>query len=113
MVASVLEAIQGLVDQVDLENPAGGAVARELDSVSASEYCSKTFQSGVVDGVVDTVTQSLLGVEAASISMLSLVLYIKAATGVEAILSDCKDGGQYLRVREGNNSTLSNLSSSR
>ena len=77
--------------------------------MSASEYCSKTFQSDLVVGIVDTVTQSLLGVEAALVSMLSLVHYFKTTTGVDAALSDCKDGGQYLRVREGN-SMLTSLS---
>ncbi|PKY02738.1 FAD/NAD(P)-binding domain-containing protein [Aspergillus campestris IBT 28561] len=104
LVASVLQTIQGLVDQIDLKNPAAGSIGKELDSMTASEYCSKTFQSDLVVGIVDTVTQSLLGVEAASISMLSLVHYIKAATGVDAALSDGKDGGQYLRVREGTQS---------
>lgn len=107
--ASVLQTIQGLADQVDLEDPAGGSIGKELDSMSASEYCSKTFQSDLVVGIVDTVTQSLLGVEAASVSMLNLVHYFKTATGVDAALSDCKDGGQYLRVREGN-SMLTSLS---
>lgn len=110
--ASVLQTIHGLVDQIDLEDPAAGSIGTELDGMSASEYCSKTFQSDLVVGIVDTVTQSLLGVEAASISMLSFVHYIKIATGVDAALSDGKNGGQYLRVREGN-STLTNLSSFR
>lgn len=102
MVATVLQHLRELIEEIDLENPGRGQVGKELDSMTATEYCSKTFGSDLVIDLVDTVIQSMLGVEGNTISMLSFLHYCKSATGIDAAMSDSKHGAQYMRVREGN-----------
>lgn len=51
--------------------------------------------------VANQITRALLGVEAHEISMLFLTDYIKSATGLANIVSDKKDGGQYMRCKTG------------
>lgn len=101
LVASALQHLQDMVDKIDLENPASDKTSKELDSIAPIQYCNKTFQSELITGLIDTVVQSLLGVEGTAISMLAFLSAIKSATGIYAAMSDGKDGAQYLRLREG------------
>ena len=90
-----------LSDDVNLENPMAGAGAKELDSVSLKEYCLREFQSDEVAALLDTVIQSLIGVESKDISALSFLQSCKSGTGLQDMISDTKHGAQYLRVRQG------------
>lgn len=89
------------IDRSDLENPHLGPDANELDSVTALEFVEKRFGSELSKALVTTLTRSLLGVEADELSALFLIDYIKSGSGIANISSDLKNGGQYLRNRQG------------
>lgn len=97
----VVAKIDEYVDRSDLENPHLGPDAAELDSMTASEFSQKCFDSPLASYLINSLTQGLLGVEAEEVGALYLVDYIKSGTGLENITSDGKDGGQYLRNRQG------------
>lgn len=99
---AALQHIRELIEKVNLEDPAAVPGARNLDSITVQDYCIKIFQSELFTGFIDIVTQSLVGVENKYISMLGFLHSCKTSTGIDAVMSDGKDGGQYLRAREGN-----------
>lgn len=106
LVGSALQHLREVIERINLENPESVNTAKQLDSITPTEYCNKTFQSELVTGLIDTAIQSMLGVEGTEISMLGFLLGMKAATGIDAAMSDGKDGAQYLRLREGNQNVL-------
>ncbi|KAJ5541108.1 hypothetical protein N7494_006184 [Penicillium frequentans] len=109
----VIEKFAELSAHVKLEDPMAGPGARELDSVSLREFCLQELQSEVIATLMNTVSQSLLGIESKDISALSFLHSCKSGTGFQAVISDTKHGGQYLRVRQGKEQEhpgLSNLS---
>lgn len=87
--------------EVNLEDPIVGPGAKQLDSVSLHEYCLREFQSEQITTLLNTVSQSLVGIESKDISALSFLHSCKSATGFQAVISDAKHGAQYLRIREG------------
>ncbi|KAL9567444.1 hypothetical protein ACKAV7_008394 [Fusarium commune] len=98
---TVLEKFQGLIDQSDLEHPHHGPDAKQLDSITAREYFDSVTSSELIRDAAGQLTCSLLGAEATEMSLLFLLNYIKSGTGLANITSDLKDGGQYLRSRQG------------
>lgn len=90
-----------LVDSSDLEDPSSGPDAEALDKVTLEEFCASHSDSEAAIWTIKTLTQGLLGVEPKEISTLFFINYCKSGTGIENLASDYKDGGQYIRVRQG------------
>lgn len=93
--------IQELAASINLETLASDPGAKELDKVTVQEYCYQTFKSELVSGFIDSMSQSLMGVESSQLSMLCFVDTCRSGTGIDAMISDGKNGAQYLRVRQG------------
>ncbi|KAI8649619.1 Amine oxidase [Fusarium keratoplasticum] len=90
------------VDRSDLQNPHLGPDAKRLDSLTALEFAEEEFGTDLSKMLVTTLTRAILGVDADELSALYLIDYVKSGTGLGNISSDLKDGGQYLRNRQGN-----------
>ncbi|OKO92611.1 hypothetical protein PENSUB_12596 [Penicillium subrubescens] len=86
-----------------------GPVAKELDSDSLHEYCLQEFQSEQIATLLNTVSQSLVGIESKDISALSFLHSCKSGTGFQAVISDTKHGAQYLRVQQGTQTISKNI----
>lgn len=89
------------VDRSDLQNPHLGPDAKRLDSLTALEFAEEEFGTDLSKMLVTTLTRAILGVDADELSALYLIDYVKSGTGLGNISSDLKDGGQYLRNRQG------------
>ncbi|KAE8363579.1 hypothetical protein BDV27DRAFT_158672 [Aspergillus caelatus] len=87
--------------EINVEDPITGPGAKQLDSVSLHEYCLQEFRSEQIATLLNTVSQSLMGIESKDIIALGFLHYCKAGTGFQAVISDTKHGGQYLRIRQG------------
>ncbi|KAJ5905243.1 uncharacterized protein N7473_002159 [Penicillium subrubescens] len=98
-----------LATDVNLEDPMAGPVAKELDSDSLHEYCLQEFQSEQIATLLNTVSQSLVGIESKDISALSFLHSCKSGTGFQAVISDTKHGAQYLRVQQGTQTISKNI----
>lgn len=96
--------LEELINRSDLEDPSQGPDAKELDALTALEFVDKTFGSEFSKIMTHVLSRALLGVDADEISALYLVDYLKSGTGLANIISDLKDGGQYLRNRQGESS---------
>ncbi|CAG9990799.1 unnamed protein product [Clonostachys byssicola] len=94
--------LHGFVERAHTENPADGPDAAMLDSMTFREFADKKFPGGFAASIADGLARGLLGVEANEISTLYIVDYLQSGTGMANMGSDRKDGGQYLRNRQGN-----------
>ncbi|KAK3332800.1 putative amine oxidase [Cercophora scortea] len=78
-----------------------GPDAKALDSVTFKALVQANCPGEAAMDAADLLTGALFGVGASEISSLYVIEHVKSCTGLENLLSDMEDGGQYLRVREG------------
>ncbi|KAI1410984.1 putative amine oxidase [Hypoxylon sp. FL1857] len=93
-------AVYQAVEASDLEHPETGPDAQKLDSITLAEFCQEVAPNIGVS-IASALTTSLLGVEAQEVSALYMINYIKSGSGIKSIISDGKDGAQYIRARRG------------
>ena len=91
----------GLINESNLEFPHLGPGAKELDSVTFREWVQANFADEAVLETASSLCAAFLGTEAGELSALFIINYIKSGTGLLNMSSDLKDGGQYLRNRQG------------
>lgn len=87
---------------ISLDNPTASSRAREIDQLTFREFSIKSGKSSEAASIADVLSVSLLGVESDEVSALYMLLYFKSGAGIDNIISDEKNGGQYLRCRQGN-----------
>lgn len=90
-----------LAEQSNLDDPSLSPDADALDSVSMHEFVANTFKSEDASKLVNEMIKSLVGLESSETSALYFLDTIKRATGLANMISDGKNGGQYLRNRQG------------
>ncbi|KAI0000254.1 amine oxidase [Xylariaceae sp. FL0662B] len=91
-----------LVNDSNLESPHLGIGAEELDNITVKGYLEKIAADPLLVDTVNLLCRALLGADSEEMSLLFLINYVKSGTGLHNISSDLKDGGQYLRNRQGN-----------
>lgn len=72
-----------------------------LDALSFLEYLQSRGASALAIATASIWTRAMLGQEPENISALYFLNYCKSGGGLMQMRSDCKDGGQYLRVKQG------------
>ncbi|TVY72452.1 putative flavin-containing monoamine oxidase A [Fusarium oxysporum f. sp. cubense] len=102
IVQKLLEKLNKWVDEIDPENPSAHPEAEMLDSMTFNQLSVKFLGPELGPAVADSATSPLLGVGPDEVSALFMVDYIRSGTGLDNMASDKKDGGQYLRNRQGN-----------
>jgi monoamine oxidase len=95
------QVLESYIEQSNLENPHLGPHAKDLDSITLQEFAEKHFETAHAKLIVAQLGPAWLGVEPAEMSALYLIDYCKSGTGVKNMSSDLKNGGQYLRNRQG------------
>lgn len=101
LVQEFIEKLNKWVDEIDPENPSHHPEADMLDSLTFSQLSSKYLGPEFGPAVADAATGPLIGVGPDEVSALYMVDYIRSGTGLENMASDKKNGGQYLRNRQG------------
>lgn len=105
-----MAAIMEYVERSDLENPHLGPDAAKLDSLTAMEFAEEALGgSGTAHMLISAMAGAMLGVNPDEVSALQFVDYVKSATGLPNVLSEQKDGTQYLRVSKGSLSFATGL----
>jgi monoamine oxidase len=102
LVQEFMEKLNKWVEEIDPENPSGHPEAEMLDSLTFGQLGSKHLGPELGPALADSATSPLLGVGPDEVSALFMVDYFRSGTGVANMASDGKDGGQYLRNRQGN-----------
>ncbi|KAF2176152.1 FAD/NAD(P)-binding domain-containing protein [Zopfia rhizophila CBS 207.26] len=97
----VFQELDELSKGIDIQNPAASPRARELDSITVAEWARNSHPSPSVYPMIRMLLESKIGIEPEEISLLFYVSYIAANYGFWNMISDRKNGGQYLRVRGG------------
>lgn len=87
--------------KVDLDNPTNSPNAEKIDELTFRDFCVQRTKSEKVSELANTICAALLGVESNEVSALYMLHYFKSGFGIDNLLSDKKDGGQYLRNRQG------------
>lgn len=75
--------------------------ADRLDSMTFAEFAYEACKAEAGVAAANTLAASFLGVEAEETSALFMIDYIQSGTGLKNMGSDLKNGGQYLRNRQG------------
>ncbi|KIX10399.1 uncharacterized protein Z518_01481 [Rhinocladiella mackenziei CBS 650.93] len=97
--------IRDLVEEVSTtKSPSifsAGPHRQRLDSISFETYLREANVTPKAFATAQVWTHAMLGVDPAEVSALYFLEYCAAGGGLMTMRSDCKDGGQYLRIREG------------
>ncbi|KAF5505554.1 putative flavin-containing monoamine oxidase A [Colletotrichum siamense] len=101
-----------LVDRSDSEMPWLGPDAKRIDSLTLAELGEKEIRGGIGSVVLNVLSQACHGLESSEVGAFPVIDYVKAGTGLENISSDLKDGAQYLRNRQGNQTFSTRLAQS-
>lgn len=86
VVAKLLDVLRTECSMIDSDNPTNSARAREIDQLTFREFCIQSAGSKDAVHIANLLSACLLGVESEEVS-----------AGIENIISDQKDGRQYLR----------------
>ncbi|KAJ5637643.1 flavin-containing amine oxidase [Penicillium lividum] len=97
----LLEVLRKESTLVDLDNPTSSPRAKDIDNMTFKDFCIERSQSKDAADIADLMTTALLGVQSEELSALYMLHYIKSGCGIDNLLSDGKDGGQYIRNRQG------------
>ncbi|KAJ5370317.1 flavin-containing amine oxidase [Penicillium cataractarum] len=87
---------------VDLDDPLKSHNAVEIDQLTFKDLCVQRTHNEQAIRIADLISTALLGVDSDEVSALYMLHYFKSGCGIDNLLSDGKDGGQYLRNRQGN-----------
>lgn len=98
----MLQAFRDECALISLDSPTESPRAKEIDQLTFRDFSIQIGKSEEAAGIADILSASLLGVESNEVSALYMLLYFKSGAGIDNIISDEKDGGQYLRCRQGN-----------
>lgn len=101
MIQELLELLRTEASKVNLSNPCDSDGACDIDSLTFREFCVQRTKNEEASEIADMICAALLGVESDEVSALYMLHYFKCGTGIDNLLSDGKDGGQYLRNRQG------------
>ncbi|RDA93294.1 hypothetical protein CP533_2025 [Ophiocordyceps camponoti-saundersi (nom. inval.)] len=99
-IEQVLRSIAECAEKCDTNDPSKSPDAAEIDAMNVQEFIDGKFGEEA-SFLAPYITRHLLGVEPCEVSALFLLDIFKRGTGLENVLSDFKDGGQYLRNRQG------------
>jgi monoamine oxidase len=100
-VHAVFDALIQHATQAHPEKPHLNPDAKKLDTITFAEFARQVSKSEVGVAAADALAAALLGVQAEETSALYMIDYIQSGTGLENMTSDRKNGGQYLRNRQG------------
>ncbi|KAG0647947.1 putative flavin-containing monoamine oxidase B [Hyphodiscus hymeniophilus] len=74
----------------------------EIDRLTLAEFSEKRSGHPIASYMANSLAQGFLGVDSDEISALHFIKYCNSGTGLDNMISDKKDGGQYLRNHSGN-----------
>ncbi|EGU89422.1 hypothetical protein FOXB_00046 [Fusarium oxysporum f. sp. conglutinans Fo5176] len=100
-VEQFMQILSDYAERCDIDVPSNVPDAKYLDSMTVAEFIAG-FKDPSASALVNNITRSLLGVESDEPSALFFLDILKRGTGLKNVISDFKDGAQYLRSRQGN-----------
>ncbi|KJK75564.1 hypothetical protein H634G_08928 [Metarhizium anisopliae BRIP 53293] len=100
----LLQKIGELAEKSNTSDPSLTPNAETLDSVSLHDFVADKFKNEDANTLVNELVKALVGLESSYPSALYFLDTVKRAAGLANMISDGKNGGQYLRNRQGNQS---------
>lgn len=96
-----VEAIRDMVESDCQKISCASPHDPSLDALSFLDYLKGRGANALAIATASIWTRAMLGQEPEDISALYFLNYCKSGGGLMQMRSDCKDGGQYLRVKQG------------
>ena len=92
-----------LCDKLDLSNPLAWSkhLAIDFDEMSMADFVRHYGGGETAMRTVTVWTKAMLGLEPREVSSLYFLAYVKAGGGIMRMRSDERDGGQFLRLVDG------------
>ena len=84
-----------------MEDPTSFPGATEADNLTFRDFCVEKTGSEDVIHITDAISTALLGLNSNELSAFYMLYYFKSGSGIDNLLSDERDGAQYLRTRQG------------
>ncbi|KAK5114039.1 hypothetical protein LTR85_010345 [Meristemomyces frigidus] len=105
-IVRVRDIFEETCQQVDISNPvtSGSAIREDLDNITFEQWVRSQDCCEDAVNALKIGTRAMLGVEPSEMSALYFLDYCKSGGGYMQMRSDCKDGGQYLRIAQGTQS---------
>ena len=100
-VRALFEALVKHASEAHPEKPHLTPGAAKLDAITFADFARNVSTNPAAIAAANRLAAAFLGVEAEEASALFIIDYIQSGTGLENMSSDLKDGGQYLRNRQG------------
>ncbi|GKZ26319.1 hypothetical protein AbraIFM66951_002249 [Aspergillus brasiliensis] len=97
----LLDILRAESSRIDLDDPKECPGATEVDNMTFRDFCVRRSGSEDATHIADAISTALLGVDSSEVSALYMLYYFKSGSGIDNLLSDEKDGAQYLRTRQG------------
>jgi monoamine oxidase len=97
----IRDAIEDLCHTIDIYTKKSTA---SYDNLTFEEFLTQMGATEVTHGTAKIWANCMLGCETREVSALYFLDYCKRGGGLMQMRSDFKDGGQYLRIRTGENS---------
>jgi monoamine oxidase len=99
----IRDTFEALCHKVDLRDPLAWtrAVAVDYDEMSMEDFVRHHGGKETALRTVTVWTKAMLGLEPREVSALFFLAYCKSAGGIMRMRSDERDGGQFLRLVEG------------
>ncbi|GKZ32825.1 hypothetical protein AbraIFM66950_002458 [Aspergillus brasiliensis] len=97
----LLDIVRAESSRIDLDDPKKFPGGTEVDNMTFRDFCIRRSGSEDAIHIADAISTALLGVDSNQVSALYMLYYVKSGSGIDNLLSDEKDGAQYLRTRQG------------
>lgn len=100
----VRDLFESLCHKIDLRDPVGSgkALGKDYDQISLADFAISEGGGKIAQATLNIWTKAMLGLESRNVSCLHFLDYCEGGGGIMQMRSDRKDGGQYLRLVEGN-----------
>ncbi|KIV85508.1 hypothetical protein PV11_01198 [Exophiala sideris] len=98
---AIRDLVEKLSNQEFASVSSAGSRRSHLDSISFEQFLEEQNLTPKARATAGVWTHAMLGVDPSEVSALYFIEYCAAGGGLMTMRSDCKDGGQYLRIREG------------
>lgn len=104
----VRDLFESLCHKIDISDPVASCkeMGKDYDKMSMADFVKSEGGGNFAMATINVWCKAMLGLEAREVGCLFFLDYCKSGGGIMLMRSDKKDGGQYLRLVEGESDSL-------
>ena len=99
----IRDLVEETCQKLDITDPIGSpkSLGKDMDAMTLEQWIRSEGGGQYSLDTATVWTRAMLGLEPSEVSALYFLDYCKSGGGLMQMRSDRKDGGQYLRIRQG------------